>query len=97
MYTILMNLFKGNLNLSEHKPNDFPLRRHYSKEFGKIKNQLEGLLNDDGKELLEELLDMDTSEAIFSDMDSFIYGFRLAALLMIEVFHDKDNLINDRG
>jgi len=91
-----MNLFNGNIRPAERKPLDFPLREHYSKEFNKLKEQLDCLLNEDNKELLNNLLDMQLSETEYSDYSSFIFAFRLAALLMIEIFHDKDSLLYNK-
>ena len=96
MYEMLINLFNGNLNLSEQQPIDFPLRKHYQREYDKLKKQIDGLLDEDGHELLNELLEANTSENGYSNYDSFISGYRIATLLMAEVFNDKDNLLENR-
>jgi hypothetical protein len=93
MYPMLTNLFNKNLNLSERTPIDFPLRKHHEKKCEKFKQQLEGVLDDDAKKLLKKIMEESNAESSYSDIDSFITGFRLATLLMVEVFHDKDNLI----
>ena len=96
MYTILMNLFNGNLKLSERPPSDLPMSDYYAKEFGKLKKQFDSLLNEEGQELLGELLETSAFESHYNDMDSFATGFRFGALLMVEVFQDKDDLILDK-
>jgi len=95
MHSVLMNLFTGNLNLSERPPADFPLRKYYSKEYDKLRKQLENLLNDEGQEALSGLLDTYSGD-IYADIEAFITGFRLATMLMIEVFHDKDDLLDNK-
>ena len=96
MNTILMSLFYGNIRPAEQNPSELPLQKYYSKEYDKLKERLDGLLNEDEQELLTELLDTKAAEDSYSDVNSFVYGFRLAASLMVEVLHDKDDLLYDR-
>jgi hypothetical protein len=91
-----MNLFNGNITPGEQKPLEYPMRRYYDREFNKLREQLCGSLNEEEQALLSKLLDTGTSENVYSDIDAFIHGFRLAALLMVEVFHEKDGLLDDR-
>ena len=93
MYPILMNLFTGNLDFQKRNIKDFPLQKHHKREFDKIKNHLDSLLNEDGKELLNELLDTHNACKDYSDTEAFINGFRIATMLMVEVYYDKDNLL----
>jgi len=96
MYPMLINLFNGNIDFAKRTLPDFPLQKHHQKEYDKLKKQLDGLLNEDGQELLEELLETSSSEGRYSDYDSFISGFRFAALLMMEVFHDKESMLENK-
>ena len=95
MYETLINLYTGNLNLSKRLTH-FPLQKYYEKEYEKLKNQLDSLLNEDGQKLLDRLLDVSTLESGNSSQDSFITGYRLATMLMVEVFQDKDKLLENR-
>ena len=95
MYETLINLYNGNLNLSK-RLTSFPVQMHYEKEYRKLKNQLDSLLDEDGKKLLDKLLDVSNLESGYSSYDSFITGYRLATLLMVEVFQDKDKLLENR-
>ena len=54
------------------------------------------LLDKDGNEMLEELLEIKSLENGCINYDSFITGYRLATLLMVEVFQDKDSLLENR-
>jgi hypothetical protein len=46
--------------------------------------------------LLNDLLEEQASENAYTDMESFVTGFRLATMLMVEVFHDMDNLLENK-
>ena len=96
MYETLMNLFNGNFSPAERKSEELPLRKFHSKECDKLKKQLEASLNEDEKNLLTKLLDTHTIESTYTDMDAFITGFRMAALIMVDVFHDKDDLLDNK-
>ena len=96
MYSTLINLFNENLDLTKRVLPDFPLQQHYRKEYDKLKKQLNGSLNEEEQKLLEELLETSAYEGTYNDYEAFISGFRLAALLMVEVFHDKDSLLENK-
>ena len=96
MYSTLINLFNENLDLTKRQLLDFPLREHYQQEHDKLQKQLDGVLNKDGQKLLDALLEANTHEKQYYSYESFICGFRLASLLMIEVFHDKDNMLENK-
>ena len=95
MYETLINLYNGNLELTKPLTN-FPLQKHYQKEYGKLKKQLNSLLDEDGNKVLDSLLEVSSLENGYGDYDSFITGYRLATLLMVEVFQDKDKLLENR-
>ena len=67
-----------------------------TKTDNKLKKQLNSLLNEDGNKLLERLLEVSSLEQGYNGYDSFIVGYRLATLLMVEVFQDKDKLLENR-
>ena len=95
MYETLINLYNGNLDLT--KPlTDFPLKKHYQKEYDELKKRLNNLLNEDGNKLLERLLEVNSLEIGYTNYDSFITGYRIATLLMVEVYQDKDKLLELR-
>jgi len=95
MYSTLINLFNENLDLTKRTLLDFPLREHYLKEHDKLQKQLDSMLNEDGQKLLDKLLETNTHESQYYSYESFICGFRLAALLMVEVYHNKDNMLEN--
>ena len=96
MHTILMNLYNGNLNLSEREPTNFPLRKYHSRERDKLRKRLEGTLSKEEQKLFNDLLEEQTADNTYTDTEAFIVGFRLATMLMVEVFQDKDNLLENK-
>ena len=95
MYETLINLYTGNLGLIKPQTN-FPLKKHYQREYDKLKKQLNNLLNEDSNKLLEKLLEVSSLESGYSNYDSFITGYRIATLIMTEVYHNKDSLFENR-
>ena len=53
-------------------------------------------MNEEEQKLLNDLLEKENADSTYSDMDAFVIGFRLTALIMVEVFHDKDDLLHDK-
>ena len=96
MYEMLMNLFNGNFRPAERKSAELPLQKFHSKECDNLKQQLEATLNEDERKLLTKLLEAYTVESTYTDMDAFITGFRMAALIMVDVFHDKHDLLDNK-
>ena len=54
------------------------------------------MLDEDGQKLLDELLDTHLDCRSYSDYEAFINGFRFAAMLMVEVYHEGDNLLENK-
>jgi len=96
MYSTLMNLYTGNLDFQKRNIEDFPLQKHHQREYDKIKRQLDNQLNEDGRKLLNELLDTHMDCKSYSDHEAFINGFRIATMMMVEVYYDKHNLLEDK-
>jgi len=96
MYSTLLNLFDGNFDFHKRKHEELPLEKYHSKEYDKIKKQLDNQLNEDGRKLLNELLDTHVDGSNYSDTEAFINGFRIATMLMVEVFYDKDSILDNK-
>lgn len=96
MYSTIQNLYNGNLNFQSSTLEKPPLEKYYDKEFERIKSQLEGELDNNGRALLNALLEHSPIASSHSNVDSFIKGFRFATMLTVEVFHDKDNLLESK-
>jgi len=96
MYPTLMNLFTGNLDFHKRSIEDYPLQKYHDKEYDKLKKKLDSLLNEDGRDMLKELIETHGIKNIYSDMEAFINGFRIATMLMVEVYYDKENLLENK-
>ena len=72
MYQTLMNLYTGNLDFQKKNMKDLPLQEYHSKEYDKIKNKLDSLLDKDGQKLLDELLDTHFYGKSYSEYEAFM-------------------------
>ncbi len=66
---------------------------HLLSKADKLMEALEAMLNDKGKELLENLDSTNAKLDDISSTDRFIRGYRLGVLMMIDVFGGYDSLI----
>ena len=96
MHKILMNLFTGNLKPSEMKPTTCPLKQFHEKECTELEEQLCLSLSQEESALLTKLLEANNAVASYNEMGDFVNGFRLGALMMIDVFRDDDSLLHDK-
>ena len=95
MHKILMNLFTGNIRPAEMKPSTCPLHQFYKKVYAELEKQLCSSLNEEESELLAKLLEAKNAVNAYGDTDTFINGFQLGALMMVDVFRDEDNLLDN--
>ena len=96
MYKILINLFNGNIRPSEIKPTKYPQQKFYQEEYRKLEKQLSSFLNEENVQLLNKLLEAKTAADSYQDVDAFVNGFRLGSLMMVDVFRDEDDLLENR-
>lgn len=87
---------KINTNISDihyHAVEDRGVKNSHRKEFGlksiKTVDELNSLLNQEGKALLDKLLDQWGDMEVATSDEQFEFGFQLGARLMLEIFeHD---------
>lgn len=93
MQTILTAIAEGNLRMGTEtmEPNS-ELERAVNRVC-RLEAELSAILNDSGKELLEKLDDSQSEVSQSSSQQSFINGFRLGALVIMEVFAGRDGLV----
>ncbi len=87
--SILKELFYGNIHPGEHI---LPTDSNYQTTAKKILDEMaywEKKLNKEDLDKLEDLYALCSNASAMTEEQSFIYGFRLGVLLMIEVFHNK--------
>ncbi len=97
MQTILKAIANGNLRMGTETTTHTPKFRRAMKKVCELEESLYTTLNNPEKELLEKLEDAlgDVDES--NSQQSFINGFRLGALVMVEVFAGCDSLILQNG
>jgi len=59
--------------------------------------RLEGTLNDEGRELLEKLMDATSEENNCYAQSKFFRGYQLGVLMTMEVMADQDQFIYNSG
>ncbi|MFT9078651.1 DUF6809 family protein [Ethanoligenens sp.] len=89
MKSILTELYNGNVYPFERICPTDPAYRSINREISEIKQYLKGKLSDEDKQQLENLENLHCQSTTMELTDTFIYGFRLAALMMIEVHSES--------
>lgn len=93
MRSILEELYDGNIYPDEliisKDPEYRPLNKRISDMLAMWKNKF----SEDDYNQLENLLDLCSQSSSMEASESFIYGFRLGALIMMEVLTGKKELI----
>ncbi len=87
--SILKELFLGNIHPGEHI---LPVNSKYQKTTEKILDEMaywEKKLSREELNKLESLYALCSTASAMTEEQSFIYGFRLGALLMIEILYNK--------
>lgn len=97
MKSILEELYEGNicpdeLNISKH-PEYRPLNQRISDVLDMWKNKL---FKDDYYQL-EKLLDLHSEASGMEASEAFMHGFKLGALIIMEVLSGKEELVNGCG
>ena len=62
----------------------------------RLEEQLEGLLDEQGRKLLQRLLEARNGADGALAHGSFCHGFKMATLIMAEVFMDKESEMRDK-
>ena len=93
MKSILEEFARGNIS---PEPRFFKKDSHYGCTLEIMCSSQEKLLSaldEDLKETLEQFSDAQAKLSVLSDVDRFIYGYRLGVLMTMEVFNGKDSLV----
>lgn len=99
MQTILSAIAEGNLRMGTEAVEHDPVLENAMKRVCRLEEKLAETLNDSEKELLEKMNDSQTEVNERNLQQSFINGFRLGALMIMEVFAGRDGLVlgNEEG
>lgn len=90
---ILEALADENLQLIKRPINHDSETAQAMKKMGELRTALEAVLGDTEKELFQNLKDTSDGVNLNYATERFVTGFRLGALMMIEVFSGSDSLI----
>lgn len=90
---ILEALADENLQLIKHPINHDSETAQAMKKMGELRTALEAVLGDKEKELFRNLKDTSDGVNLNYATERFVTGFRLGALMMIEIFSGSDSLI----
>jgi len=93
MKTILEELYDGNIYPDELIVSKDPEYRPLNKRISDMLAMWKKKLSEDDYNQLENLLDLRSQSSSMEASESFMYGFRLGALIMIEVFTGKEELV----
>jgi Family of unknown function (DUF6809) len=93
MNPILEELFYGHIRPFERIVPQDPGYRPLNRKISDIKQTLQTKLPAEDYQALEELLDLYCDSGVLESAASFGYGFRLGALVMLEVLGGKGELV----
>jgi len=94
MKSILEEFAQGNIS---PEPRFLEHNSEYEKAVNALseaEKKLYNLLDDNGRELLNALIDAQGKVNHLANTDKFIYGYRLGVLMTMEVFEGKADLLN---
>ena len=99
MQTILTAIAEGNLRMGTETMEHNSELKNAMKQVCRLEEELSATLNDPEKELLEKLMDSHEEANQSDSQRCFINGFRLGALVIMEVFAGRDGLVlgNEEG
>lgn len=91
---ILRELYNGNIApQSKPIPKDSKYRE-LQNNLGELADSLAGRLNDEDKQVLEEIMTTWSNISTVNGEDSFTEGFRLGARMILEIFEKDDELLD---
>lgn len=93
MQTILTAIAEGNLRMGMETMEHNSELKSAMNRVCRLEEELSKSLNDSEKELLEKLDDSQSEVNQSDSQQSFINGFRLGALVIMEVFAGRDGLV----
>ena len=93
---MLEQLYNGNVGPAHMPPYETESSKYYSEKADRLEEQLEELLDEQGRKLLRKMLEMKNASSCALTYGCFSHGFKMATLIMTEVFMDKESEILDK-
>lgn len=86
MKSILEELYRGNLNPEERMIPTDPEYRQLNRKLSNLMVEAKQRFSEDDFKTLEEILDLHGETSSMVASEAFVQGFRMGALVMVEVF-----------
>lgn len=94
MQSILEDLFEGKLHPDDYIVSKNPQYRPINRKMSAAVERCKDKFSETDFQLLEEVLDLYGRSHSMHSAASFVHGFKMGALMMIEVFTSSDELAN---
>jgi len=88
MEKILRQLYNNEIRILEFPYPTDPVYLELRKQFDEKNDLLTGMLNDQGRKLLDEIVGLCMEMDGSTDVDKFSAGFKLGARIMLEILED---------
>lgn len=93
MKSILEELYEGNIYPDELIVSKDPEYRPLNKRISDMLAMWKKKLSEDDYNQLENLLDLRSQSSSMEASESFMYGFKLGTLIMMEVLNGKEDVV----
>jgi hypothetical protein len=88
---MLEQLYDGNVGPAHMTPYETERGKYYTEKAKKLEAELEKQLDDQGRKLLRKLQEARNAAYTDSSHGDFIHGFKMATMIMTEVFVDRES------
>lgn len=95
MKTILHELYEGKLYPEERTVSKDPEYRPLNRKISDMISIWKGKLSEEDYRQLEDLLDLHSASSTMENTESFVCGFKLGALVMMEVLAGKEDVMGE--
>jgi hypothetical protein len=95
MKSILGELYNGSVYPAELICSTDPEYRPLNRELGEMKKSFTSDMSAEDRKRFEKIEELNCRSSSMESTESFIYGFRLAALVMMEVYNGKGRITRD--
>ena len=95
MESVIEQLYNGNIDPTSWQLPQDPKSDEASDRRYKLYEKLRGILDEDGKALLEDFMKAQEEEDAFMQIGRFSYGLKFGILLMVDVFTGSGEVIGE--
>lgn len=92
--SVLEELYNGNINPSERYIKENSKYQKQNKQLAELIDKLIPMLNEDEKRICENIGDILSSMSFISERESFLFGFRTGAQMILEIMnYESQNFV----